>query len=92
MMLVTLFKVQLDIQKAALQDADLLVSQLLERTVGGSHQADIVCSVSGTLYKSILVPVIPQQYSPSSSFKTITPVHIIPQSCHSTLALSLWSI
>ena len=41
-----LFKALLEIHQAALQDADLVMCQLLERAVGSAHQADIVSSVS----------------------------------------------
>lgn len=44
-----ILKVLLEVLQAALQDADLIIIQLLERAVGSTQQADIVCSVSETL-------------------------------------------
>lgn len=62
-----LLKVLLEVLQAALQDADLIMVQLLERAAGSTQQADIVCSVSETfcnilvicltnLYKRFLCP------------------------------------
>ncbi|XP_062589953.1 uncharacterized protein LOC134251567 [Saccostrea cucullata] len=47
-------KVLVEIHQAVLQNADLTVSQLLERAVGGTHQADIVCSILQTLQELCL--------------------------------------
>ncbi|XP_061164234.1 uncharacterized protein LOC133173265 [Saccostrea echinata] len=47
-------KVLVEIHQAVLQNADLTVSQLLERAVGGTHQADIVYSILQTLQELCL--------------------------------------
>lgn len=50
-----ILKVLLEVLQAALQDADLIIIQLLERAVGSTQQADIVCSVSETLCNILVI-------------------------------------
>lgn len=50
-----LLKVLLEVLQAALQDADLIMVQLLERAAGSTQQADIVCSVSETFCNILVI-------------------------------------
>lgn len=50
-----LWKVLLEVLQAALQDADLIMVQLLERAAGSTQQADIVCSVSETFCNLLVI-------------------------------------
>lgn len=66
-----LLKVLLEVLQAALQDADLVIVQLLERAVGSTQQADIVCSVSETLCNiliiwltNVYIPYLVEQQNP----------------------------
>lgn len=49
-------KVLLEVLQAALQDADLIMVQLLERAAGSTQQADIVCSILQTLRELCVCP------------------------------------
>uniref|UniRef100_K1PXN4 Uncharacterized protein n=1 Tax=Magallana gigas TaxID=29159 RepID=K1PXN4_MAGGI len=49
-------KVLLEVLQAALQDADLIMVQLLERAAGSTQQADIVCSIFQTLRELCVCP------------------------------------